>query len=85
MTSQVIDLHTPEEANSTTYFTGTLFGTGKYENQSVYQWGKYEDTLVKSNGQWRINERTLTFMVWFFSSTRGVLYVNLKVAASAGW
>lgn len=51
-------------ANSTTYFTATLFGTGDPHPTSshVYLYGQYRDTLVRSEQGWRIKERFLVFM-----------------------
>ena len=64
MTSQVIDFSGGVTANSTTYFSATLFGTGNFENQTVFQWGKYLDVFAKQgDGNWKISERTLIFMV----------------------
>ncbi|KAI9842015.1 MAG: hypothetical protein M1837_007511 [Sclerophora amabilis] len=83
LTTQLIDLHDSESgrhgngsssANSTTFFTSSLFGTGEYEGEIVYAYGKYEDELVKLGGgadadgvpgtnfKWRIKGRAVLYM-----------------------
>lgn len=61
----VIDIHKgATTANSTTYFTASLFGTGdKFPTSShVYLYGLYSDVLRRSDVGWRITSRQLVFM-----------------------
>jgi hypothetical protein len=60
LTTQLINLHAKDSpaasggstsANSTTFFTSTLFGAGQYEGEIMYTYGKYEDDLAKIVGR----------------------------------
>lgn len=61
----LIDIHDKrygrESANSTTYFTATLFGDGKKHPTSAYGYvyGQFRDALVKTKQGWRIKRREM--------------------------
>lgn len=56
------------EAVAVTYLTATHFGRGVYEGEVFYAYGQYQDILVRvgeGEGEWRIRERNLIYMVSF--------------------
>lgn len=40
--TQIVEITTPDEARSVSYFTATHFGRGKYVGQLVYAYGQYQ-------------------------------------------
>ncbi|KAK6439080.1 hypothetical protein LTR95_004711 [Oleoguttula sp. CCFEE 5521] len=67
LSTQVIDIH-GDSANSTTYLTASHFGSGLYEGQVLYAYGKYIDQLVRMSRAyaqaptWRVRARNLVYM-----------------------
>ena len=57
-----IDIINATMANTTTYFTATLFGTGNKTGSHVTLYGQYQDQLAQLSNGWRITERQLVFM-----------------------
>ncbi|EME38398.1 hypothetical protein DOTSEDRAFT_57502 [Dothistroma septosporum NZE10] len=72
LTTQIIEIaEDGNDAQVTTYFTGTHFGQGRWKGQQVTAWGRYLDTLVLTDdkdclpgasGKWLISKRVVEFM-----------------------
>ena len=59
----LIDIHCDEiSANSTTYFSASLFGKDYSVGQELYLYGYYADALERRDEGWRIERRQLVFL-----------------------
>ncbi|KAH8588461.1 hypothetical protein B0O99DRAFT_359756 [Bisporella sp. PMI_857] len=63
LSTQVIDVISPTEAFSVTYYTATHFGVGNYEGQILVAYGQYQDAWVRQPDlSWKISHRNLVYM-----------------------
>ncbi|KAI9814060.1 MAG: hypothetical protein M1827_003524 [Pycnora praestabilis] len=49
-------------ASTVQYFIATIFGTGAWQGQAAMAYGQFDDTWVKTNGSWLIDNRNLVYM-----------------------
>lgn len=76
--TQLIDIASPDIAQSITYYRAAHFGTApNMTDQVVYAYGQYQDTWNRqADGTWRIVYRNLVYMVGF------ALFLPLEVVLS---
>ncbi|OQO07554.1 hypothetical protein B0A48_07251 [Cryoendolithus antarcticus] len=74
LSTQVIDIN-GDSANSTTYLTASHFGSGLYEGQVLYAYGRYVDQLVRVSQAyakrpiWRVKARNLVYLGPFIGNS----------------
>lgn len=68
--TQVITLEPPAgtdgkitKASCVSYCVVSHFGKGEKEGKPLYAYVRYEDKLAKAQSEWRITNRTLSYMV----------------------
>lgn len=64
LTTQSIQFPDAGTATATSYLIATFFGQGQLVGQFLTDYGRYDDTLVRDDGWWKVNNRTLVIVVW---------------------